>query len=324
MDILISGGAGFIGSNFIRYMLSKYPDYRIVNVDKLTYAGNLKNLEDIEKDERYRFYQVDIANHDALLEVFKNWYGFDVIVNFAAESHVDRSILEYSKEFIDSNIVGTFNFLEIIKKYKVKKYLQVSTDEVYGSLEQNGKFTEKSYLKPSSLYSATKTSADLIALSYYHTFKIPVIVSRCSNNYGSFQYPEKLIPLMITNIIEGKKLPVYGKGLNIRDWIHVLDHCRALDTLLHYGKIGECYNVGGGNEWQNIEIVKFIIDYLGANYDMIEFVRDRLGHDYRYAMDYSKMNTEFGWKPLVSFADGLRDTIEWYQKNTDWWQPLKK
>jgi dTDP-glucose 4,6-dehydratase len=324
MDILVSGGAGFIGTNFIEYILEKYPDYNIVCVDKLTYAGNKNNFANIEDNKRFHFCHADICNSNELLKIFKFWFGFDVIVNFAAESHVDRSISsDFSRNFIDSNIVGVFNLMEIIKKYKVKKFVQVSTDEVYGSLTDKGKFVETMNLKPSSLYSASKASADLISLSYFTTFQVPVVISRCSNNYGPYQFPEKFIPLMITNALEGKRLPIYGSGLNVRDWINVLDHCRALETLMHYGTPGEIYNSGGGNEAKNIDIAQFILDYLGLPSSMLEKVRDRPGHDFRYAMDYTKMKNEFGWKPKMEFKEGLVDTIEWYKSNENWWKPLK-
>jgi len=324
MDILVAGGAGFIGSNFIHYILDKYPDYNVVCVDKLTYASSLNNLKDIQGNERFHFINADICNQEELTKIFKFYYSFGMVINFAAETHVDRSIVsEHSKSFIDSNIIGVYNFLEIIKKYKVRTFLQVSTDEVYGSLGETGKFVETMNLKPSSLYSSSKASADLIALSYCNTFGLPVVVSRCSNNYGPFQHPEKFIPMMITNAILGKKLPIYGTGKNVRDWIHVLDHCRALDTILHYGRHGEVYNAGGNSEAQNNDVVEFIVTYLGVSKDMLEFVRDRPGHDLRYAMDYSKINSEFGWKPLMNFEEGLIDTIEWYKDNRDWWKPLK-
>jgi len=326
MDILVSGGAGFIGTNFIQLLLDKYPDYNVVCVDKLTYAGNSSNLERFLDNPRFHFRQIDICKMEELQKIFKFWYGFDIIVNFAAESHVDRSISsEFSRNFIDSNIIGTFNFLEIIKKYKVKTYVQVSTDEVYGSLDfDNTKFIETMNLKPSSLYSASKASADLIALSYFTTFKLPVVISRCSNNYGPYQHPEKFIPLMITNALEGKPLPIYGSGENIRDWINVLDHCRSIETIMHYGKHGEVYNAGGGNEARNIDVAKFILDYLGLSHSMIENVGDRLGHDLRYSMDYSKIESELGWKPKFDFKEGLIETIEWYVDNKSWWKPLKE
>lgn len=324
MDILVTGGAGFIGTNFIQYILDKHHDYNILCLDKLTYASSRNNIREFENNEKYHFYQADICNVEDVLKAFKFWYSFDILINFAAESHVDRSIVsEDSKSFIDSNISGTYSLLEITKKYKVKKFLQVSTDEVYGSLGDSGKFVETMNLIPSSLYSASKASADLIALSYFHTFGMPIVVSRCSNNFGPYQHPEKFIPLMITNALEGKNLPIYGSGLNVRDWINVLDHCRALETLMHYGKPGEVYNIGGGNELKNIEIAEFILDYLKLPHNMLENVKDRLGHDWRYAMDYTKINTELGWKPILDFKDGLIDTIEWYKSNEEWWKFLK-
>jgi dTDP-glucose 4,6-dehydratase len=325
MDILVSGGAGFIGTNFIEYILEKYSDYNIICIDKLTYAGNKSNLKQFETNSRFRFYQVDICNYEELLKIFKFWYSFDIVINFAAESHVDRSICsEHSRSFIDSNIVGVYNFLEIIKKYKIKKFLQVSTDEVYGSLNKIDKFVETMNLKPSSLYSASKASADIIALSYFTTFGLPIMISRCSNNYGSYQNPEKFIPLIITNCLEDKKIPIYGTGRNVRDWVNVLDHCRALEFIMHYGKNGEIYNSGGGNEFSNIEVAYMILKYLGLSLNMLEKVNDRLGHDYRYAMDYTKIKNELGWEPKIDFVEGLIDTIEWYKNNEVWWKQLKK
>jgi dTDP-glucose 4,6-dehydratase len=324
MDILVTGGAGFIGTNFVEYILEKYPDYNIVCVDKLTYASSKNNIKELEKNERFHFFQADICNTMEMLKVFKFWFSFDIVVNFAAESHVDRSVVsEHSRSFIESNVFGTYSLLEIIKKYKVKHFLQVSTDEVYGSLGDKDKFVETSNLKPSSLYSSSKASSDLIALSYFHTFGIPVVVSRCSNNFGPYQHPEKFIPLTITNALLGRKIPVYGSGLNVRDWINVLDHCRALETLMHYGKPGEVYNVGGGNEAKNIDIAQFILDYLELSSDLLEKVKDRPGHDWRYAIDYTKIKTDFGWKPVIDFKNGLIDTIDWYKENRDWWRDLK-
>lgn len=323
MNLLVTGGAGFIGTNFIQYILDEHSDYSVVCIDKLTYASNQNNIEDFKDDKRFEFIQADICNSEQIVELFRQ-YKFDMVVNFAAESHVDRSIdSTYSRNFINSNISGVFTFLEIFKKFKVKRFLQVSTDEVYGSLGNEGKFVETMNLNPSSLYSSTKASADLIVLSYYHTFDMPVLISRCSNNYGNYQHPEKFIPLTITNALDGKKIPIYGTGLNVRDWINVFDHCRALETILHYGKIGQVYNVGGGNEIANINIVKLILDYLDLPYKLMENVDDRLGHDWRYAMDYSKLNTELGWKPKIEFEEGLKDTIEWYKHNEEWWRPLK-
>ena len=320
MNILVTGGAGFIGSNFIYYMLEKYPDYKIINLDSLTYCGNLENLKEIEDNPNYKFVKGDIVDNNLVDEiVLKN--NISYIVNFAAESHVDRSI-EDPKIFLDSNIIGTQNLLEIAKKYyekgQIKKYIQISTDEVYGSLGKTGYFTEKTPLAPNSPYSASKAGADLIVRAYNETFDLPINITRCSNNYGRYQFPEKLIPLMINNALNDKKLPVYGDGKNIRDWLHVYDHCSAIDLVLHKGIVGEVYNIGGNNEKENIEIVKLILKYLKKEEDLIEYVEDRLGHDRRYAIDSSKIQKELGWKPKYTFETGIKETIEWYLANLDW------
>ncbi|MEL7669283.1 dTDP-glucose 4,6-dehydratase [Methanobacterium sp.] len=319
MKILITGGAGFIGSNFVRYMLDKYGDYEIVNLDSLTYCGNLENLRGIEDNPNYTFCKGDITDKDL---VFKITSDVDYIVNFAAESHVDRSI-EDPEIFIKSNVLGTQVLLDAAKEYGIKKYLQVSTDEVYGSLGKTGYFREDTPLAPNSPYSASKASADLMVRAYNKTFDLPVNITRCSNNYGPYQFPEKLIPLMISNALENKLLPVYGDGLNVRDWLHVYDHCSAIDLVLHRGKIGEIYNIGGNNEKKNIEIVKLILQNLNKHESLIHFVKDRLGHDRRYAIDSSKIQNELGWTPKYTFETGIVETIQWYLDNKEWWERIK-
>lgn len=321
MNVLVTGGAGFIGSNFVRYFLKKYPDSRVINYDLLTYAGNLSSIKDIEPLSNYTFIQGDIRDAEKIQAVMQD-YKIDSIVHFAAESHVDRSI-QGPMEFYTTNIVGTAVLLEAAKAFGVQRFLHISTDEVYGSLGETGHFTEETPISPNSPYSSSKASSDLIALSYFETYKLPVIVTRCSNNYGPYQYPEKLIPLMITNAMKDKELPVYGTGQNVRDWLHVFDHCTAIDLVLHNGRDGEIYNVGGNNEKRNIEIVETILEKLGKSKSMISFVPDRLGHDWRYAIDSSKLQRELGWKPIYSFTEGLEDTIDWYRKNEQWWKPLK-
>ncbi|MGE7882223.1 dTDP-glucose 4,6-dehydratase [Bacillus sp. NPDC094077] len=322
MNILVTGGAGFIGSNFIHYMLRAYETYRIINYDALTYSGNLENLHSVGQDSRYSFIKGDIQNRE-LVEYVIQRYEVQAIVNFAAESHVDRSI-ENPIPFYNTNVIGTVTLLELVKKYPHIKLVQVSTDEVYGSLGDEGKFTEQTPLDPSSPYSSSKASADMIALSYYKTYQLPIIVTRCSNNYGPYQYPEKLIPLMITNALEGKKLPLYGDGLNIRDWLHVNDHCSAIDVVLHKGNFGEVYNIGGNNEKTNIDVVEQIMSLLGKTKQDLRFVADRLGHDRRYAIDATKMKEELGWEPQYTFEQGLQETVKWYKENRQWWKPLKE
>ncbi|MCW9130654.1 dTDP-glucose 4,6-dehydratase [Bacillus paramycoides] len=322
MNILVTGGAGFIGSNFIHYMLKKYETYKIINYDALTYSGNLNNVKSIQDNPNYSFVKGEIQNGEMLEHVIHECDA-QVIVNFAAESHVDRSI-ENPIPFYDTNVIGTVTLLELVKKYPHIKLVQVSTDEVYGSLGKTGKFTEETPLAPNSPYSSSKASADMIALSYYKTYQLPVIVTRCSNNYGPYQYPEKLIPLMVTNALEGKKLPLYGDGLNVRDWLHVMDHCSAIDTVLHKGRVGEVYNIGGNNEKTNVDVVEQIIELLGKTKKDIEFVTDRLGHDRRYAIEAQKMKNEFDWEPKYTFEQGLKETVEWYENNTEWWKPLKE
>jgi dTDP-glucose 4,6-dehydratase len=320
MNLLVTGGAGFIGSNFIRYILDKYPEYRVINLDKLTYAGNLENLTGVEKDPRYAFEKGDICDK-ARVQLCIVRYEIDAVINFAAESHVDRSILG-AAEFVQTNIAGTNVLLEVSKELKIKRFLQVSTDEVYGSLGSKGFFTEETPLHPNSPYSASKASADLLVLAYQHTFGLPVVLTRCSNNYGPYQFPEKLIPLMIANALNDKSLPVYGDGMNIRDWLHVKDHCSALDTVLHRGRIGEVYNIGGNNEKANIDIVKLILQNLRKPESLISYVEDRPGHDQRYAIDSTKIQRELGWRPSYTFEQGITETIKWYVNNQAWWKRI--
>jgi dTDP-glucose 4,6-dehydratase len=320
MKILITGGAGFIGSNFVHYVLREHPDWEITNLDKLTYAGNLENLKDIEDNPGYQFIKGDIADRAIVDSILES--GFDILCNFAAESHVDRSILDASP-FIQTNIQGTQVLLEGAKKHGVKLFLQVSTDEVYGSLETTGQFSEDSTLMPNSPYSASKAAAELLCRAYYRTYELSVIITRCSNNYGPYQFPEKLIPLVISNALENKEIPIYGDGLNIRDWIHTEDHCRAIDTVIQVGRTGEVYNIGADNERTNLELVRKILDIMGKPHSLIAFVTDRPGHDRRYALDTTKIAKGLGWKPSYSFEKGLLDTINWYKENEPWWQRIK-
>lgn len=313
--MLITGGAGFIGSNFIHYVLSKYNDYQVINLDKLTYAANLDNLKDIEDNKNYRFIHEDIADQEFIFKLFEN-EKFDIVINFAAESHVDNSILN-PQIFTITNILGTQVLLDACRKYNIKRFHQVSTDEVYGELpldDKNILFTEKTPLNPSSPYSASKASADMLVKSYYRTYSLPITISRCSNNYGPYQHLEKLIPLMISKAINNDNLPVYGNGLNVRDWLHVYDHCTAIDLIIHEGKIGEIYNIGGNNEKSNIDVVKIILKELGKSEKLIKYVNDRPGHDLRYAIDSTKIKTSLNWKPVYSFEKGILDTIKWYTK----------
>ena len=328
-NILITGGAGFIGSNFVKLMLNNY-DYNIINLDLLTYAGNLENLREIEGKSNYTFIKGDICDKKLVDEIFTE-YDIDTVVNFAAESHVDRSI-ENPEIFLLNNILGTQNLLDNAKKHwKINpedkysreykegvKYLQVSTDEVYGALGKEGMFTETTPLSPNSPYSASKASADLFVRAYYETFGMPINITRCSNNYGPYQFPEKLIPLMINNCKNDKKMPVYGDGMQVRDWLHVKDHCTAIYTVLEKGKIGEVYNIGGNNEKANIEIVKLIINTIGKSEDLIEYVKDRPGHDRRYAIDNTKITSQLGWEPSYTFEQGISETIKWYLDNEAW------
>lgn len=320
MTILVTGGAGFIGSNFIHYMLETHPDYTIVNFDKLTYAGNLENLKSIENSPRYHFVKGDICNKQDVVNAIDK-FSIDTIVNFAAESHVDRSIIG-AAVFVETNVLGTQVLLDAAKENGIKKFLQVSTDEVYGSLGHDGKFTEETPLHPNSPYAASKASADLLALAYNHTFGMPVLITRCSNNYGPYQFPEKLIPLMIANALNDKPLPLYGNGLNVRDWLHVRDHCEAIDVVLHKGISGEVYNIGGNNEWKNIDIVKLLLNKLNKPESLITYVKDRLGHDLRYAIDASKIKRELGWEPRYTFEKGIDETTRWYLENKEWWERI--
>lgn len=317
--ILITGGAGFIGSNFVKYIHDKYPDYEIINLDLLTYCGNLENLKDIENNENYTFVKGDIRDNNLVSDLISKC---DYVVNFAAESHVDRSIKD-PEIFIKSNVLGTQVLLNASLKADIKKYIQISTDEVYGSLGSDGYFREDTPLQPNSPYSASKAGGDLIARAYHNTYGMAVNITRCSNNYGPYQFPEKLIPLMISNALEDKSLPIYGDGKNIRDWLHVYDHCSAIDLVLHDGKPGEVYNIGGNNEKQNIEIVKLILDELDKDESLIKFVDDRLGHDRRYAIDSTKIQKELGWKPKYTFETGIKETIKWYLDNPEWIEQVK-
>ncbi|MCL0103004.1 dTDP-glucose 4,6-dehydratase [Dehalococcoidia bacterium] len=320
MKILVTGGAGFIGSNFVCYILREHPDWEVTNLDKLTYAGNLENLGDVEGNPGYHFVKGDITDRELVDKLLGQ--GFNVVVNFAAESHVDRSILD-SSPFIRTNVQGTQVLLEGARQHKVKLFPQVSTDEVYGSLGAPGKFTEESPLLPNSPYAASKAAADCLCRAYYHTYGLPVVITRCSNNYGPFQFPEKLIPLVITNALEGKEIPVYGDGLNVRDWIHVEDHCRALDVIIQQGKPGEIYNIGGNCEETNLELVHCILAIMAKPHSLITFVADRPGHDRRYALETSKIERELGWSPAILFGEGLRGTVQWYIQNQSWWQRIK-
>ena len=319
MKILVTGGAGFIGSNFIRLVLDSHPGWNLVNLDCLTYCGNLENLKDVEKHKGYRFVHGDITDRERVNSLLSE--GFDAVINFAAESHVDRSILDASP-FIRTNIEGTLILLEGVQKYNVKRYIQVSTDEVYGSIEK-GSFTELSKLDPGSPYSASKASADLLVLAYWNTYKAPVIITRCTNNYGPYQFPEKLIPLAISNVIEGKSIPVYGDGLNVRDWIYVEDHCRAILAVLEGGKLGEVYNIAGSSEKTNLDIVRTLLRLLGKKEDMMHFVTDRPGHDRRYSLDDSKVCRELGWKPVYDFDRAMEKTVDWYKQNESWWRRIR-
>lgn len=318
--VLITGGAGFIGSNFVYHMLKEHPDDKIVCVDCLTYAGNMSTLAEAMKNERFVFYKTNICDRAGIYKIFETEHP-DIVVNFAAESHVDRSI-ETPEIFLQTNILGTQVMMDACRKYGIGRYHQVSTDEVYGDLPLDRPdlfFTENTPIRTSSPYSASKASADLLVQAYHRTFGLPVTISRCSNNYGPYHFPEKLIPLTIANCLNDKPLPVYGEGLNVRDWLYVEDHCRAIDLIIHRGREGEVYNVGGHNEMRNIDIVKLICDYLGKPYSLIKHVSDRKGHDMRYAIDPTKIHDELGWLPETKFADGIKKTIDWYLDNREWW-----
>lgn len=321
--IFVTGGAGFIGTNFIYHMINKYDDYKIICIDKLTYAGNISNLKRLRNNKFFRFEKVDICDYEKMDKIFKK-YKPDIVVNFAAESHVDRSI-EDSTIFLKTNIMGVHTLMQLCRKYNVDRFHQVSTDEVYGDLPLDRPdllFTEDTPLKPRNPYSSSKAAADLIVLANYHTHNIPITISRCSNNYGPFQFPEKLIPLMISNALKEKDLPVYGTGLNIRDWLYVMDHCEAIDRIIHDGKIGEVYNIGGNNEIKNIDIVKLICSKLNKDEKLIKYVEDRKGHDMRYAIDASKIKNELGWSPKVDFKEGIELTINWYLDNNVWLEEI--
>lgn len=318
LKLLVTGGAGFIGSNFIRHILSAHKDYEVVNLDKLTYCGNLENLKDIEKNPRYKFIKGDIC--DAKI-VDKAFQGVDAVINFAAESHVDRSILDPTA-FLNTSIQGTYTLLEAAKKSKIKRFIQISTDEVYGSIKK-GSFKETDPLSPSSPYSAAKAGADLLAISYFKTYNLPVLITRSTNNFGPFQYPEKIMPLFITNLLEGKKIPVYGDGLNVRDWLYVLDNCKAIDIVLHKGIDGQIYNIGGNNEKNNLELTKIILKELKKDESFIEYVKDRPGHDWRYSLNCDKIK-KLGWKGQnKNFEKLIKDTVLWYKNNNQWWKKIK-
>ena len=323
MNIIVTGGAGFIGSNFVFYMLEKHPDYRIVCLDKLTYAGNLSTLKPVMDNPNFRFVKGDICDREAMYRLFEEEKP-DMIVNFAAESHVDRSI-EEPDIFLQTNIMGTAVLMDACRKYGIQRFHQVSTDEVYGDLPLDRPdlfFTEDTPLHTSSPYSSSKAAADLLVSAYHRTYGLPVTISRCSNNYGPYQFPETLIPLMIANALNNKALPVYGEGLNVRDWLYVEDHCKAIDLILHEGKDGEVYNIGGHNEMKNIDIVKIICNALGKSEELITYVTDRKGHDMRYAIDPAKIHRELGWLPETMFADGIQMTIQWYLDNCEWWETI--
>lgn len=323
MKIVVTGGAGFIGGNFIHYMVKKYPDYEIVCLDKLTYAGNLETLESVMNLKNFKFIKGDIADRAFIFELFQTEKP-DMIVNFAAESHVDRSVTDPGI-FLQTNVIGTSVLLDACKEFGIQRYHQVSTDEVYGDLPLDRLdlfFTEETPIHTSSPYSASKASADLLVQAYYRTFQVPVTISRCSNNYGPYHFPEKLIPLMIANALNNKPLPVYGNGENVRDWLYVEDHCIAIDLILHKGRVGEVYNIGGHNERTNLEVVKTILHTLGKSEELIQYVTDRPGHDRRYAIDPTKINKELGWSPATLFDEGIQKTIAWYLENKSWWEKI--
>lgn len=318
--ILVTGGAGFIGNCFIRHMLQKYSNYKIINLDALTYAGNLENLYDVKDNPNYEFVNGDICDKDLVTQIVS---GVDMIVNFAAETHVDRSITG-PEIFIETNIKGTMTLLQAAKEFNIERYLQVSTDEVYGTLGDTGYFTETTSIAPNSPYSASKAGADMLVRAYYETYKVPTLITRCSNNYGPYQYPEKLIPFFISRLLRGEKVPVYGDGLNVRDWLYVYDHCAAIDAVLHKGRVGEVYNIGGHNEKTNLEITHLILDAMNKDESSIEYVQDRLGHDRRYAISNDKITSELGWKPSVTFEEGILLTIDWYLNNKSWMESIEQ
>lgn len=317
--LLVTGGAGFIGSCFVRHILNKYTDYKVINLDALTYAGNIENLDDVKNNPNYKFVHGNICDKKLVRDLVSQ---VDWVVNFAAESHVDRSITG-PEIFIETNVQGTLNLLQASKEIGIEKYLQVSTDEVYGSLGKTGYFYETTPIQPNSPYSASKASADMLVRAYFETYGLPVLTTRCSNNYGPYQYPEKLIPFFVSQLLKGEKVPVYGDGLNVRDWLYVYDHCAAIDTVLHKGKIGEVYNIGGHNEKTNMEITKIILEAMGKDESSIKYVEDRLGHDKRYAIDNEKIRTELGWEPSLTFEEGIKLTIDWYLKNQEWMDSIE-
>ena len=319
MNILVTGGAGFIGSCFVRHVLNKHSDYKIINLDALTYCGNLENLDDIKNNPNYTFVHGNICDRNLVRDLVSE---VDCVINFAAESHVDNSI-KTPEIFVETNVQGTLNLLQASKELGVDRFLQVSTDEVYGTLGRTGFFYETTPLAPNSPYSASKAGADLLVRAYYETYKMPVLNTRCSNNYGPYQYPEKLIPFFISKLLKGEKVPVYGDGLNVRDWLYVYDHCEAIDTVLHKGKIGEVYNIGGHNEKTNLEITHLILDAMGKDESFIEYVTDRLGHDRRYAISNDKITSELGWQPSLTFEEGIKLTIDWYLNNQDWMKNIE-
>ena len=321
MKLLVTGGAGFIGSCFVRHILKKYNDYQVINLDALTYAGNIENLDDVKDNPNSRFVHGNICDKKLAKELIID-EGVDAVINFAAESHVDRSITG-PEIFIETNVQGTLNLLQAAKEAKTQRFLQVSTDEVYGTLGKDGYFYETTPLAPNSPYSASKASADMLVRAYYETYKMPVLNTRCSNNYGPYQYPEKLIPFFISQLLKGEKVPVYGDGMNVRDWLYVYDHCSAIDTVLHKGKVGEVYNIGGHNEKTNMEITKIILEAMGKDESSIRYVEDRLGHDRRYAIDNHKIQSELGWEPSLTFEEGIKLTIDWYLNNQDWMKSIE-
>ena len=321
MKLLVTGGAGFIGSCFVRHILKKYNDYQVINLDALTYAGNIENLDDVKDNPNYRFVHGNICDKKLAKELIID-EGVDAVINFAAESHVDRSITG-PEIFIETNVQGTLNLLQAAKEAKTQRFLQVSTDEVYGTLGKDGYFYETTPLAPNSPYSASKASADMLVRAYYETYKMPVLNTRCSNNYGPYQYPEKLIPFFISQLLKGEKVPVYGDGMNVRDWLYVYDHCSAIDTVLHKGKVGEVYNIGGHNEKTNMEITKIILEAMGKDESSIRYVEDRLGHDRRYAIDNHKIQSELGWEPSLTFEEGIKLTIDWYLNTQDWMKSIE-
>lgn len=320
MKLLVTGGAGFIGSCFVRHVLQDHPDYKVINLDCLTYAGNIENLDDIKVNPNYTFVKGNICDKNLVRELVEQ---SDCVVNFAAESHVDRSITG-PEIFVETNVQGTLNLLQASKEFGVDRYLQVSTDEVYGSLGKTGYFYETTPIAPNSPYSASKASADLLVRAYFETYKMPVLTTRCSNNYGPYQYPEKLIPFFIAQLLKGEKVPVYGDGLNVRDWLYVYDHCSAIDTVLHKGKVGEVYNIGGHNEKTNMEITQIILSAMGKDESSIRYVEDRLGHDKRYAIDNEKIQSELGWQPSLTFEEGIKLTIDWYLNNQEWMKSIEQ